>query len=84
MSDRPKPHDEMLEQAMAYYGADLSPEEAAEFEKHLATCPGCQEALQLAKTTFPIVEQILAFKPKHTIDEQVKRFEAMVEKKRRG
>jgi anti-sigma factor RsiW len=81
--NHPPTHDEMLEQAMAYYGGDLSPEEAAAFEAHLATCPGCQEALRLAKESFPLVEQLLAFKPKHTIDEQVARFEAMVAEKRR-
>jgi len=84
MAETPKLHDEMLEQAMAYYGGDLSPEEAAQFEAHLATCPGCQEALRMAKAALPLAEQLLAFKAKHTIDEQVKRFEALVEEKRRA
>jgi anti-sigma factor RsiW len=83
MADRPKLHDDRLEQAMAYYGGDLSPEEAAEFEAHLASCPGCQEALRLAKAALPLAEQLLAFTPKRSIDEQVARFEAMVEEKRR-
>jgi anti-sigma factor RsiW len=73
----------MLEQAMAYYGGDLSPEEAGEFEKHLSTCPGCQEALRLATEALPLANKLLAIPRKHTIDEQVQRFEAMVEEKRR-
>jgi anti-sigma factor RsiW len=83
MAERPPLHDEMLEQTMAYYGGDLSPEEAAEFEKHLATCPGCQESLRLAKTALPVVNKLLAIPRKRSIDEQVARFEAMVEEKRR-
>ena len=79
----PPRHEEMLLQTMAYYGGDLSPEETAEFEKHLATCPECQETLKVAKETLPFTEALLAFKPKHTIDEQVARFEAIWAEKRR-
>jgi anti-sigma factor RsiW len=78
MADIPGDHDERLEQAMAYYGGDLSPEERAEFEAHLASCAECTEALRLAKVAFPAVEQVLGFTPKHSIDEQVARFEARV------
>jgi anti-sigma factor RsiW len=78
MADKPEIHEEMLERAMAYYGGNLSPEEAAEFEAHLAGCEGCREALREANATFPAVEQVLRFKPKRTIDEQVARFEAML------
>ncbi len=86
MSDKPRippPFDEeRLEEAIAYYGGDLSPEEKALFEAHLADCPGCQEALRLAKENLPQLEAMLAFKPKHTIDEQVSRFEQMMAQKR--
>jgi anti-sigma factor RsiW len=70
-------HEERLMQAMAYYGHDLSPEETAEFEAHLATCAECQEILQVARAGLPFAEALLAFEPKHTLDEQMARFEAM-------
>ncbi len=78
MADIPGDHDERLEQAMAYYGGDLSPEETVEFEAHLAGCVECTEALRLAKAAFPAVDQVLGFTPKRSIDEQVERFEALV------
>jgi anti-sigma factor RsiW len=80
---RPELHQAMIEQAMAYYGGDLSPAEAAEFEAHLATCPGCQAVLRLAKENLPQAMALLAFTPKHTIDQQVARFEALAAETRR-
>ena len=77
MAEKPKLHEERLEQLMAYYGGDLAGEELAEFEAHLASCPDCQRTLRQAKKVLPLAEAMLAFKPKRTIDEQVARFEAM-------
>ncbi len=84
MADKPETHDEMLEQAMVYYGGDLSAAEAAAFEAHLATCAGCQESLRFAKERLPVAEALLAFTPKRSIEEQVQRFEAMVAERRRA
>jgi anti-sigma factor RsiW len=74
------------DRAMAYYGNDLSPEERAEFEQHLATCAECQALLEKAKQFLPTAERMLAasskFTPRHTIDEQVARFERMVAEER--
>jgi anti-sigma factor RsiW len=70
-------HQERLMQAMAYYGHDLSPDETAEFEAHLATCDECQEMLQVARAGLPFAEALLSFEPKHTLDEQMARFEAL-------
>jgi anti-sigma factor RsiW len=77
MTEKGKLHEERLEQVVAYYGGDLTGAEKAEFEAHLATCEECQRALQLARKALPVAEDMLAFKPKRTIDEQVARFEAM-------
>jgi anti-sigma factor RsiW len=70
-------HEEKLEELSAYYGGDLSSEESAAFEAHLAECDRCRETLRVMKQTLPFAEQLLAFKPKQTIDEQVARFEGM-------
>jgi predicted anti-sigma-YlaC factor YlaD len=77
-------HEERLMQAMAYYGHDLSPEETAEFEAHLATCDECREMLEVARTGLPFAEALLAFEPKHTLDEQMARFEAMRAERAKG
>jgi anti-sigma factor RsiW len=84
MAEKTHLHEERLEQLMAYYGGDLTGDELAEFEAHLAGCEDCQITLKLAKKTLPMAEAMLAFKPKHTIDEQVARFEAMWAEKRRA
>jgi anti-sigma factor RsiW len=70
-------HEERLMQAMAYYGNDLSAEEKAEFEAHLATCDECREILEVARAGLPFAEALLTHEPKHTLDEQMARFEAM-------
>jgi anti-sigma factor RsiW len=84
MAEKQSLHEEMLERVVAYYGDELTPAEKTEFEAHLATCEGCQHALRLAQMALPVAEDILAFKPKHTIDEQVARFEAMWAEKRKA
>jgi anti-sigma factor RsiW len=82
MPDKPGSHDARLEQVMAYDGGDLSGEERAEFESHLAGCEECQRALAQAKQALPMAEAMAAFEPKRTIDEQVARFDEMVRRKR--
>jgi len=82
MSEKPGVHEERLEELAAYYGGDLSPAETAAFEAHLAECERCRETLRVMKSALPLAEEMLAFKPKHTIDEQVARFQAMVKEKR--
>jgi anti-sigma factor RsiW len=66
------------ERALAYYGNDLSPEEKAEFEVHLPGCEECQKLLADARELLPAAEAILAFQPKHTVEEQVRLFDAQV------
>jgi anti-sigma factor RsiW len=84
MAEKRTLHEEMLERVVAYYDGDLTAAEKAEFEVHLATCKECQHALRLAQMALPVAEDMLAFKPKHTIDEQVARFEAMWAEKRKA
>ena len=84
MADKGKLHEEMLEQVVAYYSGDLTGSEKAAFEAHLATCEECQRALRLAQLAMPVAEDMLAFKPKRTIDEQVARFEAMWAEKKKA
>jgi len=84
MAEKPTLHEEMLERVVAYYDGDLAPAEKAAFEAHLATCKDCQYALHLARTALPVAEDMLGFKPKRTIDEQVARFEAKWAEKARA
>jgi anti-sigma factor RsiW len=70
------------EQAMAYYGGDLSPEEQAAFEAHLAGCEECQKLLAEARRLLPAAEAMLAFKPKYTVEEQVQRFDQIRQMRR--
>jgi anti-sigma factor RsiW len=48
------------EQAMAYYGNDLTSQERVEFEAHLATCSECQALLAKAGRLLPPAEALLA------------------------
>ena len=77
--DAPLTH---TEQAMAYYGNDLTPAEKVTFEAHLAGCAECQALLADAQRLLPRAEALLAataaFKPKYTVEEQVRRFDQMV------
>jgi anti-sigma factor RsiW len=66
------------EQAMAYYGEELSADEKFAFERHLEGCKECQELLADARRLLPAAEALLAFKPKYTVEEQVRRFDGMV------
>jgi anti-sigma factor RsiW len=60
------------EDVVDYHFGDLSPEARAEFENHLATCPGCQKAVKTAGILFPAVKQALAVpKRRRTTDELV-------------
>jgi len=52
------------EDVVDYHFGDLSPEARAEFENHLATCPGCQKAVKTAGILFPAVKQALAVGPR--------------------
>jgi anti-sigma factor RsiW len=84
MAEKRPLHEEMLERVVAYYDGELGSAEKVEFEAHLATCKDCQYALSLAQKALPVAEDMLAFKPKHTIDEQVARFEELWAKKRKA
>jgi anti-sigma-K factor RskA len=60
------------EDVVDYHFGDLSPEARAEFEKHLASCLGCQKAVRTANILFPAVAQALAVpKRRRTTDELV-------------
>jgi anti-sigma factor RsiW len=70
--DAPLTH---LEQAMLYRNGDMTPEEKAAYEPHLATCAECQRSIATANKVMPFVNAHLAFKPKRTVDEQVAKFD---------
>jgi len=72
----------------SYLSETLEPKERAAFEAHLKDCQECQRELADQKALFAQVNEVLAVKPKRTIEEQVARFEKMVaaeraEKRRR-
>ena len=72
----------------SYLSETLESAERAAFETHLKGCEECQRELAAQKALFARVNQVLAVKPKRTIEEQVARFEKMVaaeraEKRRR-
>ena len=62
----------------SYLSETLEPKERAAFEAHLRGCEECQRELAAQKALFAQVNQVLAVKPKRTIEEQVARFEKMV------
>jgi anti-sigma factor RsiW len=62
----------------SYLSETLEPEERAAFEAHLQTCADCQDELEAQKALFARVNEALFIKPKHTIAEQVARFEKIV------
>ena len=60
------------EDVVDYHFGDLAPEARAEFEQHLETCLGCQQAVKTAGILFPAVSQVLAVpKRRKTTDELV-------------
>jgi anti-sigma factor RsiW len=81
---------EHLAKAMAYQAGDLNPTEAAAFEAHLPTCalcppvladaPGREKQLLQLGDAMPVA----TFTPKHTVEEQVQRFDAMVKQERKA
>ena len=62
----------------SYLSETLEPPERAAFEAHLRGCEECRQELAAQKALFDRVNQVLAVKPKRTIEEQVARFEKMV------
>jgi anti-sigma factor RsiW len=62
----------------SYLSETLEPAERAAFEAHLQGCEECQRDLAAQKALFAQVNEVLAVKPKRTIEEQVARFEKMV------
>ena len=62
----------------SYLSETLEPKERSAFEAHLRGCEECQRELAAQKALFAQVNQVLAVKPKRTIEEQVARFEKMV------
>ncbi len=62
----------------SYLSETLEPAERAAFEAHLEGCEECREELAAQKALFARVNELLAVKPKRTIEEQVARFEKMV------
>jgi anti-sigma-K factor RskA len=77
---------EHIANAMAYYAGDLAGQEKADFEAHLPTCARCQKLLAEAPQLMADLDRLApaapTFTPKHTIDEQVVRFSAMVAEER--
>ena len=66
----------------SYLSETLEPQERAAFETHLAGCEECRQELADQKALFARVNEVLAVKPKRTIEEQVARFEKMVAEER--
>jgi len=66
----------------SYLSETLEPRERAAFETHLAGCEECRQELAAQKALFARVNEVLAVKPKRTIEEQVARFEKMVAEER--
>jgi anti-sigma factor RsiW len=66
----------------SYLSETLEPEERAKLEAHLDTCEECQSEVEAQKALFSQVNEVLAVKPKRTIDEQVARFEKIVAQER--
>ena len=62
----------------SYLSETLEPRERATFEAHLEGCDECRQELAAQQALFARVNQMLAVKPKRTIEEQVARFEKMV------
>jgi anti-sigma factor RsiW len=68
----------------AYLSDSLEQEQKASLEAHLTTCEECQGELAAQQALFSDVNEVLAFKPKRTIDEQVARFEREVAAERKA
>jgi len=66
----------------SYLSETLEPETRAELEAHLDDCQECQAEVEAQKALFSQVNEVLAVKPKRTIDEQVARFEKIVAQER--
>jgi anti-sigma factor RsiW len=62
----------------SYLSETLEPEVRAELEAHLESCEECQAETEAQNALFAQVNEALVVKPKHTIDEQVARFEKIV------
>jgi len=70
------------DQITSYLSETLEPEERAAFEAHLDSCEECQNETAAQRALYDRVNKALAVKPKRTIDEQVARFEKMVDAER--
>jgi anti-sigma factor RsiW len=66
----------------SYLSETLEPETRTELEAHLEGCEECQAEVEAQKALFSQVNEVLAVKPKRTIDEQVARFEKIVAQER--
>jgi anti-sigma factor RsiW len=61
-----------------YLSDELTPEARESLEEHLAGCAECQTELAAQEALFGRVNQLLVVQPKHSVAEQVARFERQV------
>jgi len=66
------------DQITSYLSETLESEHLAELEAHLDSCEECRSEVAAQKALFSEVNEVLAVKPKRSVDEQVARFEKVV------